>query len=204
MIAIIDYGAGNIQSVYKALKYVGCDCIVTNDKDEIMKAEGAILPGVGSFGNSMDNMNKNGITETVREFINTKKPFLGICLGLQLLFPESEESPGVKGIDIFKGTVTKIPDGEGLKIPHMGWNSIKLLKKDGIFKGIKDNSYVYFVHSYYLNAENKDIVAAQTEYGVTIDAAVSYENVTATQFHPEKSGEVGLQMLRNFAEMCKE
>ena len=204
MIAIIDYGAGNIQSVYKALKYVGCDCIVTNDKDEIMKADGAILPGVGSFGNSMDNMNKNGITETVREFINTKKPFLGICLGLQLLFPESEESPGVKGIDIFKGTVTKIPDGEGLKIPHMGWNSIKLLKKDGIFKGIKDNSYVYFVHSYYLNAENKDIVAAQTEYGVTIDAAVSYENVTATQFHPEKSGEVGLQMLRNFAEMCKE
>ncbi|MDD6848016.1 MAG: imidazole glycerol phosphate synthase subunit HisH [Oscillospiraceae bacterium] len=204
MIAIIDYGAGNIQSVYKALKYVGCDCIVTNDKNEIMKAEGAILPGVGSFGNSMDNMNKNGITETVREFIKTKKPFLGICLGLQLLFPESEESPGVKGIDIFKGTVTKIPDGEGLKIPHIGWNSIKLLKKDGIFKGIKDNSYVYFVHSYYLNAENKDIVAAQTEYGVTIDAAVSYENVTATQFHPEKSGEVGLQMLRNFAEMCKE
>lgn len=204
MIAIIDYGAGNIQSVYKALKYVGCDCIVTNDKDEIMKADGAILPGVGSFGNSMDNMNENGITETVREFIKTKKPFLGICLGLQLLFPESEESPGVKGIDIFKGTVTKIPDGEGLKIPHMGWNSIKLLKKDGIFKGIKDNSYVYFVHSYYLNAENKDIVAAQTEYGVTIDAAVSYENVTATQFHPEKSGEVGLQMLRNFAEMCKE
>ena len=204
MIAIIDYGAGNIQSVYKALKYVGCDCIVTNDKDEIMKADGAILPGVGSFGNSMDNMNKNGITETVREFIKTKKPFLGICLGLQLLFPESEESPGVKGIDIFKGTVTKIPDGEGLKIPHMGWNSIKLLKKDGIFKGIKDNSYVYFVHSYYLNAENKGIVAAQTEYGVTIDAAVSYENVTATQFHPEKSGEVGLQMLRNFAEMCKE
>ena len=204
MIAIIDYGAGNIQSVYKALKYVGCDCIVTNDKYEIMKADGAILPGVGSFGNSMDNMNENGITETVREFIKTKKPFLGICLGLQLLFPESEESPGVKGIDIFKGTVTKIPDGEGLKIPHMGWNSIKLLKKDGIFKGIKDNSYVYFVHSYYLNAENKDIVAAQTEYGVTIDAAVSYENVTATQFHPEKSGEVGLQMLRNFAEMCKE
>ena len=204
MIAIIDYDAGNIQSVYKALKYVGCDCIVTKDKNEIMNAQGAILPGVGSFGNSMENMNKNGLTETVREFIKTKKPFLGICLGLQLLFPESEESPNVQGIDIFKGTVTKIPDGNGLKIPHMGWNSIKLLKKDGIFKGIKDNSYVYFVHSYYLNAENKDIVAAQTQYGVTIDAAISYENVTATQFHPEKSGEVGLQMLRNFADMCKE
>lgn len=204
MIAIIDYDAGNIQSVYKALKYVGCDCIVTKDKDEIMNAQGAILPGVGSFGNSMENMNKNGLTETVREFIETKKPFLGICLGLQLLFPESEESPSVQGIDIFKGTVTKIPDGDGLKIPHMGWNSINLLKKDGIFKGIKDNSYVYFVHSYYLNAENKDIVAAQTQYGVTIDAAIRYENVTATQFHPEKSGEVGLQMLRNFADMCKE
>ncbi|MGN1130489.1 MAG: imidazole glycerol phosphate synthase subunit HisH [Ruminococcus sp.] len=204
MIAIIDYDAGNIQSVYKALKYVGCDCIVTKDKNEIMDAQGAILPGVGSFGNSMENMNKNGLTETVREFIKTKKPFLGICLGLQLLFPESEESPNVKGIDIFKGTVTKIPDGDGLKIPHMGWNSIKLLKKDGIFKGIRDNSYVYFVHSYYLNAENKNIVAAQTQYGVTIDAAISYENVTATQFHPEKSGEVGLQMLRNFADMCKE
>ena len=199
MIAIIDYGAGNIQSVYKALKYVGCDCIVTNDKDEIMKADGAILPGVGSFGNSMDNMNKNGITETVREFIKTKKPFLGICLGLQLLFPESEESPGVKGIDIFKGTVTKIPDGEGLKIPHMGWNSLKINPSSRLLKGIPEDAYVYFVHSYYLKAKNEEDVAATTDYIVNVHAAVEHDNVYATQFHPEKSGDVGLEILKNFA-----
>lgn len=203
MIAIIDYGAGNIQSVYKALKFIGCDCIVTRDNNEILNADGAVLPGVGSFGDCMDTMKRCGIDKTVKEFIETGKPFLGICLGLQLLFPESEESLGVSGLNIFKGNVTKIPNGEGLKIPHMGWNSINILKKDGIFKDIEDNPYVYFVHSYYLRAENKDIVSAQTEYGVKIDAAVSYENVTATQFHPEKSGDVGLKMLKNFAEMCR-
>lgn len=202
MIAIIDYGAGNIQSVYKALKYIGCECIVTRNKDKILKADGAILPGVGSFGDSMNTMESYGIKDVVKEFVNTGKPFLGICLGLQLLFPESEESPDVKGLDIFKGSVTKIPSGQGLKIPHMGWNSISILKDEGIFRGIENNSYVYFVHSYYLKAESRDIVAAQTEYGVTIDAAVSYKNVYATQFHPEKSGEVGLKILRNFADMC--
>lgn len=202
MIAIIDYGAGNIQSVYKALKYIGCECIVTRDKDKILEADGAILPGVGSFGDSMNTMESYGIKDVVKEFVNTGKPFLGICLGLQLLFPESEESPNVKGLDIFKGSVTKIPNGQGLKIPHMGWNSINILKDEGIFRGIENNSYVYFVHSYYLKAESRDIVAAQTEYGVTIDAAVSYKNIYATQFHPEKSGEVGLKILRNFADMC--
>ncbi len=202
MIAIIDYGAGNIQSVYKALKYIGCECIVTRDKDKILEADGAILPGVGSFGDSMNTMESYGIKDVVKEFVNTGKPFLGICLGLQLLFPESEESPNVKGLDIFKGSVTKIPNGHGLKIPHMGWNSINILKDEGIFRGIENNSYVYFVHSYYLKAESRDIVAAQTEYGVTIDAAVSYKNIHATQFHPEKSGEVGLKILRNFADMC--
>ena len=202
MIAIIDYGAGNIQSVYKALKYIGCECIVTRDKDKILEADGAILPGVGSFGDSMNTMESYGIKDVVKEFVNTGKPFLGICLGLQLLFPESEESPNVKGLDIFKGSVTKIPNGHGLKIPHMGWNSINILKDEGIFRGIENNSYVYFVHSYYLKAESRDIVAAQTEYGVTIDAAVSYKNIHSTQFHPEKSGEVGLKILRNFADMC--
>ena len=177
MIAIIDYGAGNIQSVYKALKYIGCECIVTRDKDKILEADGAILPGVGSFGDSMNTMESYGIKDVVKEFVNTGKPFLGICLGLQLLFPESEESPNVKGLDIFKGSVTKIPNGHGLKIPHMGWNSINILKDEGIFRGIENNSYVYFVHSYYLKAESRDIVAAQTEYGVTIDAAVSYKNI---------------------------
>jgi glutamine amidotransferase len=202
MIAIIDYGAGNIQSVYKAMKHIGCDCVVTSDRNEILNADGAILPGVGSFGDCMNTMTSYKIVDVVKEFIKSGKPFLGICLGLQLLFPESEESPNVQGLDIFKGNVTKIPNGEGLKIPHMGWNSINILKKDGIFKGIENNTYVYFVHSYYLRAENRDIVSSQTEYGVTIDASISYKNVTATQFHPEKSGEVGLKMLKNFAEMC--
>ncbi len=202
MIAIIDYGAGNIQSVYKALKFIGAECGVTSDKNTIMKADGAILPGVGSFGDAIHTLEEYGIRETVKDFISTGKPFLGICLGLQLLFPKSFESPGSEGLDILKGEIRKIPNGEGLKIPHMGWNSIKILKKDGIFKDIEDGAYVYFVHSYYLDAEDKNIVSAQTEYGVTIDAAVNCGNVTATQFHPEKSGDVGLKMLDNFVKMC--
>lgn len=201
MIAIIDYGAGNIQSVNKAFKYIGCDSVVTRDKDIILKADGAVLPGVGSFGDTMDTMNSFGIKDTVLEFIDSKKPFLGICLGLQLLFPESEESPNSKGLGIFDGSITKIPAETGLKIPHIGWNSLDIKKNEGIFKGIDQNAYVYFVHSYFLKAKKSEIVAAQTHYGVTIDAAIEMENVTATQFHPEKSGEVGLKMLKNFADM---
>lgn len=204
MIAIIDYGAGNIQSVYKALKFIGADCKVTSDKDEILNADGAILPGVGSFGNAMDTMTKRGIKDTIIEYTKSGKPFLGICLGLQLLFPESEETPGVKGLDIFKGTITKIPNqNRTLKIPHMGWNNISIKQKNGIFKGIEGEPYVYFVHSFYLKAQDKDIVAATTQYGVEIDAAVQKGNIIATQFHPEKSGEVGLKMLKNFVEMVK-
>ena len=201
MIAIIDYGAGNIQSVNKALKYTGCDCVVTRDKDMILKADGAVLPGVGSFGDTMDTMESYGIKDTVLDFIKTKKHFLGICLGLQLLFPESEESPNKKGLSVFDGSITKIPADTGLKIPHIGWNSLDIVKKDGIFKGIEDNAYVYFVHSYFLTAKNPEIVAARTNYGVQIDAAIEWENVSATQFHPEKSGEVGLKILKNFADM---
>ena len=204
MIAIIDYGAGNIQSVYKALKFIGADCKVTSDKDEILNADGAILPGVGSFGDAMDTMTKRGIKNTIIEYTKSGKPFLGICLGLQLLFPESEETPGVKGLDIFKGTITKIPNpNRTLKIPHMGWNNISIKQKNGIFKGIEGEPYVYFVHSFYLKAQDKDIVAATTQYGVEIDAAVQKGNIIATQFHPEKSGEVGLKMLKNFLEMVK-
>lgn len=204
MIAIIDYGAGNIQSVYKALKFIGTDCKVTSDKDEILKADGAILPGVGSFGDAMDTMTKRGIKDTIIEYTKSGKPFLGICLGLQLLFPESEETPGVKGLDIFKGTITKIPNqNRTLKIPHMGWNNISIKQKNGIFKDIEGEPYVYFVHSFYLKAQDKDIVAATTQYGVEIDAAVQKGNIIATQFHPEKSGEVGLKMLKNFVEMVK-
>lgn len=201
MIAIIDYGAGNIQSVNKALKHIGCDCVVTRDKDMILKADGAVLPGVGSFGDTMDTMESYGIKDTVLDFIKTKKHFLGICLGLQLLFPESEESPNKKGLSVFDGSITKIPADTGLKIPHIGWNSLDIIKKDGIFKGIEDNAYVYFVHSYFLTAKDPEIVAARTNYGVQIDAAIEWENVSATQFHPEKSGEVGLKILKNFADM---
>lgn len=201
MIAIIDYGAGNIQSVSKALAHIGCEAFITRDKDKILKADGAVLPGVGSFGDTIDTMTEYGIKDTVIEYTKSGKPFLGICLGLQLLFPKSEESPDANGLGIFDGSITKIPSGEGLKIPHIGWNSLDIKKSDGLFKGIGKNPYVYFVHSYFLNASDKSIVSAQTEYGVTIDAAVEKGNVYATQFHPEKSGETGLKILRNFADI---
>ncbi len=203
MIAIIDYGAGNVRSVQKALKFIGAECEITNDKDKIMNADGAILPGQGAFGDCISSIRSREIESTVKDFMNSGKPFLGICVGLQLLFEESEESEGVKGLSVFKGKIKRIPNGEGLKIPHMGWNSLELRDKSGIFKGISDKPYVYFVHSYYLDAEDKSIVSAQTEYGVKIDAAVSSGNVFATQFHPEKSGDVGLQILRNFVEMSE-
>lgn len=201
MIAIIDYGAGNIQSVYKALKYLGIDCAITSDKNEILNADGAILPGQGEFSDCMNSITESGIKDTVMEFINTGKPFLGICVGLQLLFEGSEESPDTKGLGIFKGIIKRIPNGEGLKIPHMGWNSIDIVKNDKLFNGVDNGSYFYFVHSYYLDAEEKDIVSTQTEYGVKIDASVSRDNIYATQFHPEKSGEIGLKLLGNFIQL---
>ncbi len=203
MIAIIDYGAGNIQSVAKALTHIGCDCLVTRNKDEILKADGAVLPGVGSFGDTVDSLNKYGIKDAIKEYIASGKPFLGICLGMQLLFPASEESPEAEGLGIYEGSITRIPNGEGLKIPHMGWNSLDINPESRLFKGIGKNPYVYFVHSYFLHAADRELVAATTEYGVTIDAAVERGNVFATQFHPEKSGETGLRILRNFAEIVE-
>lgn len=204
MIAVIDYGAGNLQSVIKALDFIGCETVVTKDKNDILAAEGAILPGVGSFGDAMHCLESSGASRAVYEFIDTGKPFLGICLGLQLLFEGSDESPQVRGLGLLKGSITRIPNNNGeLKIPHMGWNSLNILKNDGIFKGIEGSPYFYFVHSYFLNAQDKDIVSAQTEYGVTIDAAVSYKNIFATQFHPEKSGEAGLKLLRNFVDLSR-
>ena len=198
MIAIIDYGAGNIQSVSKALKHIGCDCFITNKKDEILSADGAVLPGVGSFGDTVDSLNKYGIKEAVIEFINSGKPFLGICLGLQLLFPGSEESEGAEGLGVFDGTITKIPNGDGLKIPHMGWNSLTYPNRGRLFEGIPEETYVYFVHSYYLHAEDPSVVTATTEYGTRIDASVEKENLFACQFHPEKSSSWGLKILENF------
>ena len=203
MIAIIDYGAGNIQSVSKALRHIGCDCLVTRDPSEILRADGAVLPGVGSFGDTADSLDRFGIRQAAVDYIRSGKPFLGICLGLQLLFPGSEESPGAKGLGVFEGSITRIPGGEGLKIPHMGWNSLTVRKGSRLFDGIEGNPYVYFVHSYFLHAADPLIVAAQTEYGVTIDAAVESGNVFATQFHPEKSGDVGLKILKNFVAVAE-
>lgn len=201
MVAIIDYGAGNLSSVKKALDFLGAESEITKDRDKIMAASHIILPGVGSFGDAMDSMNRRGLTETVKEAALSGKPFLGICLGLQLLFESSEESPGVQGLGLLKGKIAEIPKDRGLKVPHIGWNSVSLKQTDGIFKGIDQNSYFYFVHSYYLKGADEDAVAATTDYGVEIECAVQQGNLCATQFHPEKSSKTGLQVLKNFLAM---
>ena len=199
MIAIIDYDAGNIKSVEKALQKLGAEVIVTRDADEIRKAGKVILPGVGSFGDAMENLHSFGLVSVIKEVVESGKPFLGICLGLQLLFERSEESPGVEGLSILKGEVLRIPDGPGLKIPHMGWNSLDLHGEGRLFANVPQDSYMYFVHSYYLKAAEREIVKATTEYGVTIDASVEKGNVFACQFHPEKSSDMGMEILKSFA-----
>ena len=198
MVAIIDYGAVNLQSVKKALDFIGAESKITDNKDEINAASHIILPGVGSFADAMSCIRERGLEETIKKSADGSKHFLGICLGLQLLFESSEESPGVKGLGVFKGDIVTIPKDNGLKVPHIGWNSIKLNQTNGIFEGIKDESYFYFVHSYYLKNADEDIVAGTTEYGVPIQCAVQNGRVCATQFHPEKSSEVGLALLKNF------
>ena len=203
MIAIVDYGAGNLHSVVNALQFIGADCFVTKDADEIGRAQGVILPGVGSFEDALVNMKKSGLTEAVCVAATSGKPFLGICLGMQMLFESSEESPSVRGLSLLPGALYKIP-ADGVKVPHIGWNSLDIKKPDGIFEGLPQETFVYFVHSYYLKAGDMNDVAARTHYSVTIDAAVSRGNLFGVQFHPEKSGEAGLQMLRNFARLCGE
>ena len=199
MIAVIDYGAGNIQSVYKALRHIGAQAEITRDSQAILKADGAILPGVGSFGDCMDSLNNFGIRKAIEDFIATGRPFLGICLGLQLLFKESEESPGIKGLDLLPGKIKRIPNKNGLKVPHIGWNSLDNVKKEGIFKDVPDDPFVYFVHSYYA-ANCEDSLIAQTNYGALVTAAVAKNNIFGCQFHPEKSGETGLNILKAFSE----
>ena len=201
MIGIIDYDAGNIKSVEKALAYLGEETVVSRDPEVLKKADKVILPGVGSFGEAMENLHKYGLIPVIKDMIKEGTPFLGICLGLQLLFERSEESPGVEGLGILKGEILKIPETEGLKIPHMGWNSLTFQNQGRLFKGLEEHPYVYFVHSYYLKAEEESIVKATTQYGVTIHASVEKGNVFACQFHPEKSSRAGLQMLKNFAEL---
>ena len=200
MITIIDYDAGNLKSVEKALLYLGEKVKVTSDAREILTADKIILPGVGAFGDAMEKLNKNGLAETICEAVDKKIPLLGICLGLQLLFEGSEESPGVGGLSLLKGKIKKIPDNTGLKVPHIGWNSLEFCKESPIYKGIEPESYVYFVHSYYLNT-SEPLVTATTDYVVNIHASVQKDMLFACQFHPEKSGEVGLKMLKNFAEL---
>lgn len=205
MIAIIDYGAGNLQSVKKALDYLGEPNLITAKSSEIEAADALILPGVGSFGDAMQSLTNSGLLETVRAAALSDTPFLGICLGLQLLFPESEESEGVKGLGVLPGKIIKFPGDMGLKIPQIGWNSINIREGCKLYAGVPQNAYVYFVHSYYLQAEDPAVVAAKAEYGVTFHASVADEahRLYATQFHPEKSGAVGLRILRNFAAMQK-
>lgn len=201
MIAIIDYDAGNIRSVEKAMAKLGQEVWITRDRERIMNADKVILPGVGSFGDAMAHLREYNLVEVIKDVVAEKKPFLGICLGLQLLYESSEETPGVEGLGILKGKILKIPEQEGLKIPHMGWNSLHLQNDGRLFRGIEQNPYVYFVHSYYLKAGEEETVKATTEYSVNIHASVEKDNVFACQFHPEKSGDLGLQILKNFAEL---
>ena len=201
MIAIIDYNAGNLKSVEKALHYLGEECVITRDFHEIEAADKVILPGVGAFGDAMEQLKKYELDKVIHEVTAENKPFLGICLGLQLLFEGSDESQGVEGLHVLDGQILRIPDCPGLKIPHIGWNSLKLTNDGRLFQGLNSEPYVYFVHSYYLKASDEKIVKATTEYSTTIHASVESGNVFACQFHPEKSGTVGLSILKNFAKI---
>lgn len=201
MIAIIDYNAGNLKSVEKALHLLGEETVITRSFQEIEAADKVILPGVGAFGDAMGQLKKYELDKVIRGVTAQGKPFLGICLGLQLLFEGSDESQGVEGLHILDGQVFRIPDAPGLKIPHIGWNSLELANDGRLFQGIEKGAYVYFVHSYYLKAANEQIVKATTEYSTHIHASVEQGNVFACQFHPEKSGAVGLSILKNFADL---
>ena len=205
MIAIIDYDAGNLRSVEKAFAALGEECVITRKRDEIIRAERVVLPGVGSFGMAMEQMKKYELDKVVREVVEKEKPFLGICLGLQLLFAGSEESGGVEGLHLLDGEILRIPGQEELKIPHVGWNSLELRGQGRLFQGVstgqEEKPYVYFVHSYYLKAQDLAVVKAVTQYGVEIHASVEKDRIFACQFHPEKSGAAGLQILKNFAQI---
>lgn len=198
MTAIIDYDAGNLRSVEKALLALGDTPVITRDPERILTADRVILPGVGAFGDAMERLHQYGLVEVIRQAAAKQIPFLGICLGLQLMFESSEESEGVEGLGLLKGRILRIPDCPGLKIPHMGWNSLHIRPDSRLFAGVPEGAYVYFVHSYYLKADQEEQVAASTEYSTHIHAAVETGNLFACQFHPEKSSDVGLRILKNF------
>lgn len=202
MIAIIDYGVGNLRSVEKAFHFIGCDAAVSSDKEFILNADAVVLPGVGAFADAMKSLDKADMTDMVKKLVSSGKPFLGICLGMQLLFDYSEEGgEKVRGLGIFRGSIKQIPQNMNLKVPHMGWNSLKVKNNSPLFKDLPHDPYVYFVHSYYLAAEDRNIVAATTSYGIDFDAAIGCDKIYATQFHPEKSGDVGLKILKNWVDL---
>ena len=198
MIAVIDYGMGNLRSVQKAFEYLGYKAVITQQPSEIQKADKVVLPGVGAFKDAMQTIKQKGIDKVLYGVVEQKKPLLGICLGMQMFFEKSYEYGEHKGLGILQGEIVKLP--EGVKIPHMGWNSLNIKKKNPLFEGLSQEPYVYFVHSYHLNTE-ADIVSATTYYGKEIQVAAQKENVFALQFHPEKSGDVGLNILQNFGRL---
>jgi glutamine amidotransferase len=198
MIAIIDYGMGNLRSVQKGLERVGFDAVVTRDVGQIQSARGVVLPGVGAFSACMENLGRLGLIEPIRELVRQEKPFLGICLGFQLLFSESEEFGKQKGLELFPGKVVGFHPSEDLKVPHMGWNRIEKQKDSPFLEGIATDDYVYFVHSFYVVPEDSSIVATTTDYGQPFVSSVATERMFACQFHPEKSQELGLRILSNF------
>ena len=203
MIAIIDYGAGNLQSVQNALRYIQCPSIVTSKSADIESAEGVILPGVGEFGSAMAEIKRRGMTETIIGAAKSGKPFIGICAGMQLLFEESEESPGIPGLGVLRGKVLLFPSEKGRKIPHMGWNSIDRKKESKLLSELSGSPYMYFVHSYYVKAEDEEIVSAKSDYGILFDAAIEQGNLFGCQFHPEKSGTEGISILKRFVELAR-
>ncbi len=202
MVAVIDYGAGNIRSVENAMKLLGQETVLTSDRETILSADHVILPGVGAFGDAMQRLKAGGMDEVIRKVCGQGTPFLGICLGLQLLFESSEESPGAEGLGILPGRIYRIPErdaeGNSVKVPEIGWNDLTYPNAGRLFRDVPEHSFVYFVHSYYLKAQDPSIVTAATRYSVSIDASVERGNVFACQFHPEKSERIGMQILRNF------
>ena len=208
MTAIIDYGAGNIRSVQNALQYLGEEAVLTSDPSVILSADHVILPGVGSFGDAMERLRSADLTGVIRKVCAGGTPFLGICLGLQLLFEQSEESPGVSGLAILPGRIVRIPEetdsGKRYKVPEIGWNHLTYPNPGRLFSGVPEGSYVYFVHSYYLQCADPSLVTARTMCSTMIDASVEKGNVFACQFHPEKSERTGMQILRNFLSVRKE
>jgi len=203
VIAVVDYGMGNLRSVEKGLEKVGHKSLVTRNPDEILGSDGIVVPGVGAFKDCMRNLENYGLVDCLYRFIESGRPYLGICLGLQLLFTESEEFGRQKGLDVISGKVTRFPPFEDLKVPHTGWNTIKKTKQSPLFSPIKDGSYFYFVHSYYVVPEDEEVIATTTEYGIEFTSSVWKDNIFASQFHPEKSQKLGLEILKKFGELSE-